>query len=145
MSILVDTNVLLRRTQPGHPSYEAAVESIARLTEMGERGCVTSQVIAEFWNAATRPQQQNGLGFPVELTLREVTRIESTLTLLHDNASIYSEWKRLVTTHRVLGSKVHDARLVAAMHVHGVTKILTFNGADFKRYDVEVLHPAVSD
>jgi predicted nucleic acid-binding protein len=144
VSILVDTNVLLRRTQPGHPNHEAAVESIARLTELGERGCVTLQIIAEFWNAATRPLEQNGLGFSVELTLREIGRIESTLMLLHDNASIHAEWKRLVTAHRVIGSKVHDARLVAAMNVHGVAKILTFNGADFRRYPVEIVHPAVA-
>ena len=31
MSVLVDTNVLSRRTQPGHPQYNAAVESVIRL------------------------------------------------------------------------------------------------------------------
>ena len=31
MSVLVDTNVLLRRTQPGHACHLIAVESVARL------------------------------------------------------------------------------------------------------------------
>jgi hypothetical protein len=30
--------------------------------------------------------------------------------------------------------QVHDARLVALMQVHGITHILTLNGADFARY-----------
>jgi len=44
--------------------------------------------------------------------------------------------------HSVLGSKVHDARLVAAMKVHGVRKILTFDTGDFTRYGIEAVHPA---
>ena len=31
MSILVDTNILLRRTQPAHPDHAVAVESVAPL------------------------------------------------------------------------------------------------------------------
>lgn len=37
---------------------------------------------------------------------------------------------------------VHDARLVASMHIHGVKRILTFNDKDFVRYaEIEALHP----
>jgi hypothetical protein len=32
-----------------------------------------------------------------------------------------------------MGVQVHDARLVAAMKVHGVTRILTINIRDFSR------------
>jgi predicted nucleic acid-binding protein len=39
-------------------------------------------------------------------------------------------------------AKVHDTKLVAVMNVHGVRKILTFNTADFTRYEIETLHPA---
>jgi hypothetical protein len=34
----------------------------------------------------------------------------------------------------VSGKKVHDARLVATMNVHHVSRILTFNADDFSRY-----------
>jgi len=34
----------------------------------------------------------------------------------------------------VSGKKVHDARLVATMNVHHVSRILTFNTGDFSRY-----------
>jgi predicted nucleic acid-binding protein len=50
---------------------------------------------------------------------------------------------RLVLTHNVSGRQVHDAHLVAIMQAHSITSILTFNGADFKRYPgITVLHPA---
>jgi predicted nucleic acid-binding protein len=64
------------------------------------------------------------------------------LTLLPDSPAVYEEWKRLVATHAVRGVKVHDARLVAAMNVHGVRRILTFNTADFSRFEIEALHPS---
>ena len=64
------------------------------------------------------------------------------MTLLRDSAATYPEWKRLVVKHSVLGTKVHDARLVAAMNVHGIGRILTFNTGDFARYGVEVLLPS---
>lgn len=142
MSILVDANVLLRRTQPSHPHYSAAVESVARLLSTGEPVCFTPQNIAEFWNVATRPIASNGLGFSTDLTLAEVAKIEGALTLLPDMEAMYAEWKRLVARHSVLGSKVHDARLVAAMNLRGVQRILTFDAGDFVRYGVEILDPA---
>jgi predicted nucleic acid-binding protein len=111
MSVLVDTNVLLRRTQPAHEDHAVAVESVARLLSAGEPVCFTPQNIAEFWNVATRPVGRNGLGFSVGLALREVEKIERILTLLPDSPVTYEEWKRLVLRHAVMGSKVHDARL----------------------------------
>jgi predicted nucleic acid-binding protein len=141
MSVLVDTNVLLRRTQPTHQLYTVAVESVARLLSMGEPVYFTLQNISEFWNVVTRPVASNGLGFTSALALAEVGKIERILTLLPDAPATYSEWKHLVVQHGVIGSKVHDARLVAAMNVHGVHRILTFNTSDFTRYGIEVLHP----
>jgi predicted nucleic acid-binding protein len=45
--------------------------------------------------------------------------------------------------HRVSGAQVHDARLAAAMLVHGIDRILTFNGADFTRFqDIVAIHPS---
>lgn len=142
MSTLVDTNVLLRRTQPDHESHSLAVESVALLLESGDPVYFTPQNISEFWNVATRPQAQNGLGFSVALAANEVAKIEQALILLPDSPAAYAEWKRLVLTHGVVGVKVHDARLVATMNVHGIRRILTFDTGDFKRYDIETLHPS---
>lgn len=142
MSVLVDTNVLVRRTQPTHESHSLAVESVARLLQGGELVYFTLQNISEFWNVVTRPVANNGLGFSAALALGEVEKIERALSFLPDPPAIYGEWKRLVVRHGVLGVKVHDARLVAAMNVHGVGRILTFNADDFARYGIEVLHPS---
>src|SRR5580658_5678836 len=124
MSVLVDTNILLRRLQPNHAHHAMAIDSVAKLLSTGEPVHFTLQNISEFWNVITRPVANNGLGFSVAAAAAEVVKIERVLTLLPDSAAIYGEWKRLVTQHGVMGSKVHDTRLVAAMNVHGVRRIL---------------------
>jgi len=69
-------------------------------------------------------------------------RMERAFTLLADNERIHPEWRPLVLAHSVSGAQVYDARLVAAMYVHGVTHLLTLNDRDFIRYPgITVLHP----
>lgn len=65
MSVLVDTNVLLRRTQPDHPQHVAAVESVSRLLGAGEPAYVAPQNIVEFWSVSTRNLANNVLGFSI--------------------------------------------------------------------------------
>lgn len=48
-----------------------------------------------------------------------------------------------MTHYSVSGKNAHDARLVAAMRVHGIDSILTFNAQDFVRYtEIRVLDAA---
>jgi hypothetical protein len=50
--------------------------------------------------------------------------------------------RRLLVNYGVSGVQVHDAHLVAAMLVHGVKTILTFNTKDFARFaGIEAVHP----
>jgi predicted nucleic acid-binding protein len=143
VSTLVDTNVLLRLAQPNHRQYRSAVDGVARARLAGEALYVTPQNIAEFWAAATRPVgAANGLGLAAATVAAEIGTIERLFQLAADDPAIYPIWKGLVVGHQVLGTRVYDARLVAAMLVHGIGRILTFNVADFARYGVAVLHPA---
>ena len=143
MTILVDTNVLLRLVQRNHGQYRAAINGVAQARLSGERLYVTPQNVAEFWAAATRPVgAANGLGLTAEAAAAEIGTIEQLFELAADDPAIYPIWKGLVVTHQVLGTQVYDARLVAAMLVLGIGRILTFNVADFSRYGVAVLHPA---
>jgi len=47
---------------------------------------------------------------------------------------LVDKWKDLVIRYAVSGTKAYDARLVAAMKVHRIAEILTFNTTDFTRY-----------
>jgi predicted nucleic acid-binding protein len=144
VSVLVDTNVLLRQFEPQHTHHRAAIDSVTRLILSGDPVHVTAQNIAEFWATATRSPTQNGLGLAVVVAAAALDHIEQVFALLPDHPAIYDHWKGLVTTHGVIGNQVYDARLVAAMMVHGIGRMLTFNTADFARYGIEVLHPSAA-
>ncbi|MGV3723507.1 MAG: type II toxin-antitoxin system VapC family toxin [Actinomycetota bacterium] len=142
MAYLVDTNLLLRSAEVGHPMHSPAVDAIRLLLAQGEVIYTTAQNLYEFWVVATRPIERNGLGLGIASAEAELVRLESQFPLLSDTRDGYDEWRRLVTTHSVMGVNAHDTRLVASMLVHGVSHILTFNVADFQRYPgITVVHP----
>jgi hypothetical protein len=82
---------------------------------------IVAQNLIELWVVATRPLRENGLGMtPVEAAL-ELARIKGMFLFLPETPAIYPVWEALVTRHEVSGKPAHDARLVAAMQVHGLT------------------------
>ena len=139
---LVDSNILLRIPRWNDPADAYVDGAVAALRKSGAVLYFTHQNIAEFWNVATRPVMANGLGLSPQETRREVRSIERAMVLLPDGPTVYAAWRDLVATHSVSGRQVHDARLVAAMMVHGVTHLLTLNTADFERYpEITPIHP----
>jgi predicted nucleic acid-binding protein len=132
---LADTGILLRFLLRNDPAYPAIRQAVRTLKTHREQLVMTPQNIAEFWNVCTRPTlARGGLGLSVEATERRVRLLERHFRVLPDSPAIYQEWKALVLAHNVVGVQVHDARIVAAMRVHGVAHILTFNATDFRRY-----------
>jgi predicted nucleic acid-binding protein len=141
MAVLLDTNILLRILQPHSAHAHIAERALATLRNRNEELHIATQNLVEFWAVATRPAHENGLGFFVEQAMSQVLGLKRLFILLPE-ASLQAEWERLVTTFRASGKNSHDARLVAAMVVHGTKNILTFNGQDFSRYaGITVLDP----
>jgi predicted nucleic acid-binding protein len=139
---LVDSNILLRWVKPDHVDYPRIVIAIDTILRDNGVLCYTSQNVAEFWNACTRPVDRNGYGLSPQDTDRRAKFFEEKLRLLPDSLAVHEEWRTLLVTSGVSGVQVHDARLVAAMHVHSVERILTFNEKDFTRYtDIQAVHP----
>ena len=126
------------------PQHRLVDGALAELAGAGTTLLYTQQNIAELWNAMTRPIFRNGFGLAVTEAERQVLLIEAGMSFLPDNESVYQEWRKIIVRHAVSGVQVYDARLVAAMYVHGVKHILTLNVADFSRYGgLVVLHPSV--
>jgi len=139
---LVDSNVLLRWVKPDHSDYPAIISAMDAILQREGVLCYTSQNVAEFWSACTRPVDRNGYGLSPQDTDRRARFFGERLRLLPDSPAVHQEWRKLLVTHSVSGVQVHDARLVAAMKVHGVQRILTFNDKDFARYtEIEAVHP----
>ncbi len=135
MRYLVDSNVLLRLLQRNDPHHSTIRQAVRTLLSRGDELCCAPQNIVEVWNVSTRPATaRGGFGLTTAETERRLRLIERLFTVLDKTPAVYPEWRRLVVGHSVMGVQVHDARIVAVMNVHGITHLLTLNGADFARY-----------
>lgn len=142
MRVLVDTNVLLRAADHAHPQNEMATQATAALARRGDTPCLVPQNFYEFWVVCTRPLGENGLGMATDLVLRHFSEFKLAFDLLDEMPAVVSTWEELVARYGVQGKSAHDTRLVAAMKVHGVAHLLTFNEQHFLRYEgITVLTP----
>jgi len=129
MSYLVDSNVLLRLVYRRDAMHTDAQNAYTILREEDRALIIVPQNLIEFWAVATRPVSANGLGLTVEEAAHESSLLKELLTLKPDTPAIHTTWEKLVVTYQVKGKQVHDTRLVAAMVVHQITHLLTFNTA----------------
>jgi len=108
----------------------------------GDDCFVTPRVLIEFWVIATRPVQDNGLGWTGRQTLTVLERFLDQFRLLQDTPAVFSAWMARTSTRPALGKKAHDLRLVAVIDAHSIDHILTFDARDFMPMDSKVpIHP----
>jgi predicted nucleic acid-binding protein len=131
MSHLVDTSILARLANTADALHPVAARAVLELHQRGEMLHITAQNMVEFRNLATRAKAVNGLGLSVADAEAKAAVFEGKFPLLSETPDIYPAWKALVSALGVIGKRVHDARLVAVCHVHGVARVLTFNVAHF--------------
>jgi predicted nucleic acid-binding protein len=128
--------------QPQHPHGQIARRAIQILKSRNETLFMVQQNIVEFWAVTTRSVAANGLAFTTEQAAAEVNAFRKFFVMAPE-LPLQDVWQRLVVDHRVEGRSTHDARLVAAMLVHGIESLLTFNVQDFLRYgEIRVLDAA---
>jgi predicted nucleic acid-binding protein len=138
---VLDTNVVLRVADTSSAQHSMIFRSIASLKENDQELFLAPQVLMEFWSVATRPLNVNGFGWPVELVRNEINKLLQLFPLLPETPAVFEEWLRQVTERKVVGKRVHDARLVALLHTHGITHLLTFNAGDFKDCGITAISP----
>lgn len=117
-----------------NPHHAEAKNAVDKLLKNGDTLFITLQNISEFRNVCTRPKDKNGLCFSIARTDSELSIIEQVFDFLPDNIEVYKNLRELIVKHSVSGVQVHDAKLVAAMKVHNIQNLLSFNAKDFKRY-----------
>lgn len=138
----VDTNVLLRLSDQLNGQNPLIVVAMRRLGLQNIEFCFTTQNLGEFWNVSTRPITRNGFGLSIPETARRFQTIRESMTLLPESEAVFRAWLQLLQAHDIRGTEVHDAHLAAVLEVHQVTHLLTFNGADFKRFPhIVAVHP----
>ncbi len=141
--ILVDTNVLLRIAQPGHPHRQPALDAIESLrVRDGEEFASCPQCLYEMYVVCSRPISANGLGMTPQRAHAEIASARALFQVLPETPQVYSTWEGLIAKYGPVGKRAHDARLAALMLEHHVPRLLTFNDADFSRFvEIAALNP----
>src|SRR3954464_10591711 len=101
MRVLVDTNVLLRSSQPAHPHHAPAVTSVRTLLNGGAALCISSQTVYEFFAVATRSVADRGVGMSQDVADAELAKLLPALEVLYDGADVVRELRRLVVRHAI--------------------------------------------
>jgi predicted nucleic acid-binding protein len=140
---LPDSNIFLRNVDTQSPLHAIAVAALDAISLRVEPIVLIPQVLYEFWSVATRPASaRGGLGWSTAQAEEEIRRLIDAFPLYPDTSTIFPRWLSLAATFGVSGINVHDTRLVAAMHEHSITHLLTFDGDHFARYpDITVVAP----
>ena len=141
MLIVLDSNILLRAVNRNDQFHIVTLEALRFFRSNNTAFCFFPQSAAEFWNVCTRPfSARGGLGLSIEETDRRMQILHRFATAYPDVPAAYDLWRDLVRSHRITGVQVHDTRIVALMQAHGIRDILTFNSADFSRFEHITVH-----
>jgi predicted nucleic acid-binding protein len=131
----VDTNIAVRDADSSDPLHATTRQACTILHRRGDILRIAPQVLIEFRCVATRPVAVNGLGLSASDAEAEIARLKRLFPLLPETPDIFPAWESLVISTGTVGKAVHDARIVAICHVHGITHLLTYNTQHFKRFE----------
>ena len=139
MSVLLDTNILLRIVDRTSSQSVAARAAVTRLARDGTELHFYTQNPIEFWAVATRPRVNRGLGLSHPQADVRIDRFSRRLDFIPDPPDVFMRWRQLVTTRDVSGKPAHDAPLAATALAAGIPQILTFDSGGFGRYAADGL------
>jgi predicted nucleic acid-binding protein len=80
---------------------------------------------------------------PMAAAIADVRRLAEIYTVLEDGPEVTERVYELLLQAPTRGKQVHDANLAATMLVRGITRLLAFNGDDFRRFGslIELVAP----
>lgn len=131
--VFIDTNILVYGTTLDSPFYEVSVNKLAKLSEEGRVLCISNQIIREFLGVTTRLDIRRGKYNPTLLE-EEVTEFEKRFYVVEENRETRKRLLSLLKYAVAGGKQVHHANIAATMLHYGISKLLTHNVVDFKRF-----------
>ena len=139
--ILVDTNVLVRSIERGHIHQLPAINAMRFLRiDQDQEIVVVPQVLVELYAVCTR--SQGGLALSPDQAIGEIASIKNNCRVFPEHPEIFTQWENLVGKYKPKNRHVFDVRLVAAMLVHQIPQLLSFNDQDFVKFtEIHVLNP----
>lgn len=142
MTIAVDTNILVYAHRSDSTFHQAAAPRVRELATGAASWAIPWPCLYEFFAVVTHPRVYNP-PTPLEGALDQIDAwLEApTLALLTEDHQHWSSLRGLLTSSRVIGPRVHDARIATLCLAHGVTTLWTAD-RDFSRFpELRVTNP----
>lgn len=132
--IAVDTNVLVYAHRRDATFHQAAAKNIKALAEGRSAWAIPWPCIHEFFAISTHPKIYDPPSTPTQAIVQIDAWLESpSLSVLGEPAAYWDRLRALLTSGKVAGPMVHDARIAALCAVHGVRELWSAD-RDFSRF-----------
>jgi len=144
--IAIDTNILVYAHREDVEWHELAFNRLAQVAESSAAWAIPWPCVHEFLAIVSHPRIFSP-PTPLEAALVQVDAwLESpTLVLLAESDSYWSELRGLIAAGRIVGPRVHDARVAALCIQHGVQALWSAD-RDFNRFPgLAVVNPLVDN
>lgn len=139
---IIDANILVYAMAVDAPQYARSRALLdAAHDDPGASLYVTSQILCEFYSVVTNPRRV-ALARSTSDALQAITGFLAFLHVLPIPARAVEGWMDLLRRRPVTGADVFDLQLVATMLANDVSRIYTYNGADFAAFpELAVITP----
>jgi uncharacterized protein len=132
--IAVDTNLLVYAHRTDSEFNDQAYACIERLASAPARWSIPWPCVHEFFAIVTHPR----IYAPPSSGEQALDQIEAwlespSLVLLHESPNYWDSLKPLLVSGRIMGPRVHDARIAALCLAHGVAELWSAD-RDFSRF-----------
>lgn len=137
----VDTNVLV------YAALKDDVRHLACRSLLKDRTdallYLAPQILAEFYSTITSAKRVTAPFTPGEA----IDFIETLLSYTHIilrpiSLDVSTRWLDLLKQNETRGARVFDVQIAATMLTHGISKLITYNGTDFKTVSgLELIEP----
>jgi predicted nucleic acid-binding protein len=140
-SFFVDANVLVYAAVQGDPRHKAC-RVLLQVASAGSLH-ISPQIVTEFYSTITSPKRVTDPYSPRDaVNFIEILLAHIHVFVLPISRDVPRRLFTLLKTSPVRGPHVFDLQIVATMLAHGVTKLCTYNGADFRQFtDLELFEP----
>ena len=132
--IAVDTNLLVYAHRADSEWHEPAARALRQLAASPAAWAIPWPCVHEFLSVATHPK----IYAPPSSLQQALGQVEAwlecpSLVLIGEAEAYWPRLKEALTDAKVIGPKVHDARIAAICELHGVRELWT-QDRDFSRF-----------
>ena len=142
--IAVDTNILVYAHRQDSPFHQQAAIAVRGLAESPAQWALPWPCLHEFYSIVTHPRIYDPPSSPAEASDQMAAWLQvPSVVPVSERETYWETLSPLLSSGKVAGSLIHDARIAALCLSHGVRELWTAD-RDFSRFPrLRVINPLV--